>query len=586
MGAATPAGFIFRFGAFAADAATGRLYKGATRVPLRGKSFEVLLALLEQPGQVISRGQLRRRLWPEDVFVDFENNLNTAVARLREALSDTAARPKYIETVPRRGYRFIGQLSPPFSRTGKPPVRLVVLPLVNLSGDAAQERICDALTEDLIAEISALAPREIAVIARTTAMSYKSCPADIACIGRVLNVQFAVESSFRSAGQDFRLVVQLIRTSDQMHVWAQSYEAPLAHLARTKSAAARDIARQAGASSTEAPARRPVLPAAYQRYLQGRSHLVQLTADSMQRAAALFQEAVARDPQFALAYDSLSELCWWQGFLALVHPRDAFARGLWLAHRALELDPGLAETHALLGMYLKEIEYDWNEVRRAMERALELNPSSPMVRFRYALSGLMPHGRLQEAAAELERALDLDPLSVSIRMWLAQILHFSRDNERAGEEIATAIEMDRGLCWNYHVLGQIQLAQQRLPEALATFERAASLSGNHPIILGWMGMALARAGRAAEARALLESLLQAAASRYIPPTAFAWIHLGLGEADAAFQFMFDAIEQRDPIIIPLKSYWFFDPLREDPRYTLLVRKLRLDAPRGAPAATQ
>lgn len=586
MDAATPAGFAFRFGAFTADAATGRLYRGATRVPIRSKSFEVLLALLEQPGQVISREQLWRRLWPDDVFVDFENNLNTAVARLRAALNDTAARPKYIETVPRRGYRFIGQLSPPFSRTGKPPVRLVVLPLVNLSDDPAQERICDALTEDLIAEISALAPREIAVIARTTAMSYKTSPADIASIGRALNVQFALEGSLRSAGQGFRLVVQLIRTSDQMHAWAQSYEAPLAQLARTKFAAARDIARQAGASPAESPARRPAHPAAYQRYLQGRSHLVQLTSESMQRAASLFEEAIARDPEFALAYDSLSELCWWQGFLALVRPRDAFARGLWLAHRALETNPGLAETHALLGMYLKEIEYDWNEVRRAMERALELNPSSPMVRFRYALSGLMPHGRLQEAAAELERALDLDPLSVSIRMWLAEILHFARDNERAGAEIATAIEMDPGLCWSYHVLGQIQLAQQRLPEALATFQQAALLSGNHPIILGWMGMALALSGQAAEARALLDALRQAAASRYIPPTALAWIHLGLGEVDEAFQLTFDAIEQRDPIIVPLKSYWFFDPLREDPRYALLLRKLRLDAPLGEPAVTK
>ncbi len=427
-----------------------------------------------------------------------------------------------------------------------------------------------------------MAPRELAVIARTTAMFYRTGSADIARIGRDLNVHYAVESSLRVSGQDFRFVVQLIRTSDQMHVWAQAYEAPLAQLLRVKGDAAREIARQAGANPAEPPLRPAPDPAAYRLYLEGRFRMAQLTRESMTQAAALLEEAIARDPGFAPAYDALSELLWWQGFLALVHPREAFGRGLWLAHRAVEIDPGLAETHALLGMYLKEIEYGWHEVERQMRRALELNPSSSAVRFRYALSGLMPQGRLSEAAAELERALDLDPLSVQIRMWLAQILHFARDNERAERGIRTALQMDPGFCWNYHVLGQIQLALGRYPAAIGAFRQGAVLSGNHPIILGWLGMTLALCGEEREARALLESLRRAAAAAYIPPTSFAWIHLGLGEVDAAFRCMFDAVEQRDPIIVPVKSYWFFDPLRADPRYGELLRRLRLDGQPGRP----
>jgi|DewCreStandDraft_4_1066084.scaffolds.fasta_scaffold14416_3 TolB-like protein/DNA-binding winged helix-turn-helix (wHTH) protein/Tfp pilus assembly protein PilF len=582
MAAAVPPGCALRFAGFSVDPSTGRLYRGATRIPLRGKSFEVLLALLEQPGRVVTRDQLRRRLWPDDVFVDFENNLNTAVARLREALNDRAARPKYIETIPRRGYRFIGQLIPPLAGAGKGPVRLIVLPLANLSGDPSQDHFCDALTEDLIADLSAMAPRELAVIARTTAMFYRTCSADIARIGRELNVHYAVESSLRVSGQDFRFVVQLIRTSDQMHVWAQAYEAPLAQLLRVKSAAAREIARQAGANPAEPPPRPAPDPAAYRLYLEGRFRMAQLTRESMTQAAGLLEEAMARDPGFAPAYDALSELLWWQGFLALVHPREAFGRGLWLAHRAVEIDPGLAETHALLGMYLKEIDYGWDEVARQMQRALDLNPSSSVVRFRNALSGLMPHGRLSEATAELERALELDPLSVQIRMWLAQILHFARDNERAETEIHAALQMDPGFCWNHHVLGQIQLALGRYPAAIGAFRQGAALSGNHPIILGWLGMALAMCGGEAEARAVLESLRQAAAAAYIPPTSLAWIHLGLGEADAAFRCMFEAVEQRDPIIVPLKSYWFLDPLRADQRYGELLRRLRLDRRAGRP----
>jgi TolB-like protein/DNA-binding winged helix-turn-helix (wHTH) protein/predicted Zn-dependent protease len=583
MATASWPGCSIRFGDFGVDPATGRLYRRGVRIPIRGKSLELLLALIERPGQVVTREQLRRRLWPGDVFVDFDNNLNTAAARLREALHDPAARPKFVETVPRRGYRFIGRVdSPPAEPAGR-PIRLVVLPLLNLCGDPAQDYLCESLTEEIIFELATLAPRDLAVIARTTAMCFRSSTLDIARIGQTLNVEYAVESSLRLNGDSARLIVQLIRTADQMHVWSHAYDASLSDLLSLKSAAARDIAREAGVpppTTGATPARDPV---AYQRYLQGRFQLNKLTRDGLLRAGPLFEEAIARDPEFALAHDALSELIWWQGFLALTSPKEAFAKGVWPALRALEIDPNLAETHALLGMYLKETDYNWAEVQREMARALELNPSSPLVRFRYALSGLMPHGHLREAAAELERALELDPLSVNVRMWLAEMLHLARENGRAAEQIRLVIEMDPEFCWGHMTLGQIQLGQQRIAEAVATLHRAASLSGGHPIVVGWLGLALAHAGLAAEARALLESLRQAATGAYIPPTSLAWIHLGLNETSAAFEYMFEAVEQRDPILIPLKSYWFFDPLRQDARYAALLSKLHLDSP-PAPAS--
>lgn len=299
------------------------------------------------------------------------------------------------------------------------------------------------------------------------------------------------------------------------------------------------------------------------------------TREGLDRAKPQFEEAIARDPEFALAHDSLAELFWWEGFLGLTSPKEAFSKGVWAAMRVLEIDSGLAETHALLGMYRKEISYDWREVEREMAKALELNPASPVVRFRYALSGLMPSGRVREAAQELERVLELDPLSVNVRMWFVEMLHFAGENGRALEQARIVAEMDAGFWWGHMALGQILLALGRLEEGLGALRQAASLSGGHPIILGWLGMALGMAGEEREARAMLEGLERARGRVYIPPTSLAWIHLGLGETEEAFAWMDRAADERDPILIPLKNYWFFDPLREDPRYRALLRRLNL-----------
>lgn len=256
---------VIRFGEFSAELPTRRLFKRGVRVPLREKSFELLVALLERPGEVVTREELRRRLWPEGVFVDFENNLNTVAARLREALHEPAGRPRFIETVPRRGYRFTGTAAEAAGEREGGRIRLIVLPFLNLTGDAAQEYLSDSMTEELIAELAALAPGRLAVIARTTAMCYKGATQDIARIARSLAADYAVESSLRRSGGRARLIVQLIRASDQAHVWSQSYEAADEGLLAVKSAAAADVARALGIRGPEKkwPASRD--PVAYQR---------------------------------------------------------------------------------------------------------------------------------------------------------------------------------------------------------------------------------------------------------------------------------------------------------------------------------
>jgi tetratricopeptide (TPR) repeat protein len=243
--------------------------------------------------------------------------------------------------------------------------------------------------------------------------------------------------------------------------------------------------------------------------------------------------------------------------------------------RAIEIDNTRGETHALLGQFHKTIEYNWTEVEREMALALRLAPASPTVRVRYALSGLMPHGRLEEAVAELERALELDPLSFIARFWLGIMLLLSRRYDRAIEEQRKLLELDPSNWGAYFVTSGCYRYQGRFDEAVAAQRRAVELSGGSAHNLGWLGMALAEAGQTAEAREVLRRLHTTAATAYVPPTSYAWVHLGLGETDAAFPWLDRAVEECDQRMMPIKTYRFLDPIRSDPRFLRLLRRMNL-----------
>jgi TolB-like protein len=234
------------FDCFEADLASGQLYKRGVRIPLRAKSFQVLTSLLNRAGEVVTREELRRRLWSQEVFVDFDNNLNTAIARLREALGDSAERPRFIETLPKRGYRFLGTVTEAASSLETHPpkrARLLVLPFVNLSGDPSQEYFSDAMTDEIITALANLASDHLAVIARTTAMHYKGSRKEVARIARELGVQYVVEGGVRRADDQVGINVQLIQTSDQTHLFAQRYNAEMHDIFNLHSRIAEALAR-------------------------------------------------------------------------------------------------------------------------------------------------------------------------------------------------------------------------------------------------------------------------------------------------------------------------------------------------------
>jgi tetratricopeptide (TPR) repeat protein len=269
-------------------------------------------------------------------------------------------------------------------------------------------------------------------------------------------------------------------------------------------------------------------------------------------------------------------LYWYLGFFGFIQPKEAFSTGIWAALRAVEIDDTLAETHALVGMYRKELDYNWPEVHREMKRALELNSSSPTVRLRIALSALMPVGRLKESVEALKFVIESDPFSLFNRWWLAIMCYLARDNDHSLEQARFIIDLDPSYYAGHWVRGMICLDKGMLREAIAEFREAVTLSGNVPLMLGMLGWALGSAGELGEANAILDRLSEISRTAYVPPTCFAWIHLGLGNVDEAFTWMDRAIDARDPIIVPIKSFPFLDPLRTDQRFHALLRKMNLE----------
>ena len=519
-----------RFGGYEVDLEAGELRKRGVRIRLREKSFQVLALLLEHPAKVVTREELRRRLWPDDVFVDFGNNLNTAIARLREALGDSAEHPRFIETLPKRGYRFIASVSTPAA----PRARLLVLPLANLSGDPAQDYFSDAITEEIIGALAGLAPERLAVLARTTAMHYKGSPKDIAQIACELALDYVVEGSVRRAGNRIAISARLIQASDQTHLWTKRYDGELRDIFSIENAVVQAIAEQIGISAQRAFRRPTEDIEAYNLYIQGRYHLEKGNPpEALAKARQCLEQAVARDAQFALAYDALAEFHWTMGLMGLAPPKQTLSEGMFHVLRALEIDNTLAESHAMLGQYRKQVDFDWSEVHREMNRALQLDPVSPVVRLRNAVTGLMPHGRIEEAIGELELALESDPLCPLKRGWLGLMFWLGRQYEGGIEQGRLLIELDPVRFRGHFVIGLCSREMRLFEEAVAALRKAAELSGGAPMVEGWLGLALAERGNTAEARAMLERFRAIAPKAYVPPTSFAWIHFGLGDRTAS-----------------------------------------------------
>jgi TolB-like protein/DNA-binding winged helix-turn-helix (wHTH) protein/predicted Zn-dependent protease len=573
-------GPVIRFGLFEVDLRAGELRKNGRKVRLQEQPFQILATLLVHPGQVISRDEMRRRLWPDDTFVEFDHSLNTAIGRLREALGDSADNPRFIETPPRRGYRFIAPVErsevealsqkaaqrstvPPIGNpspngvkqryewrvataalviaaaigaglyvlrlhsaaplpTGPRKIMLAVLPFQNLSGDSRQDFASDAMTEEMITHLGRLAPQALGVIARISVMKDKNSTADVKATGRDLGVDYVLEGSVRRGPGQIDVTAQLIQTSDQTHLWAESYERPLTDLFTIE----RDMARHIAQSLTLQllPGREAALARAttvnteaYQAYLEASQHLAEGTEAGFKSAAASFARATVLDPNYALAYDGVARVYLRDADYHFISSDEALERARPAIDKALALDESLPASHVLLAEALHLANPRDAGIERADRRALELNPSSAVAHIAYALY-LREAQRYDQALTEGQEPVRLDPhapLSYVVTGWA--LLSMQR-REEAMREFGQALALDQnypaGLCF----LARTYSEQGRVQEAIGLLRKAIASAGREPKYLNALGNAYVQAGNRDEAQKILEELRQLSMKRYVDPT--------------------------------------------------------------------
>jgi eukaryotic-like serine/threonine-protein kinase len=454
---------------------------------------------------------------------------------------------------------------------------IAVLPFTNMSGVKEDDYLCEGLAEEIIDALTRIPG--LRVIARTSAFAVGRMGLDVREAGARLDVGTILEGSVRRAGPRVRVTAQLVSTSDGAHVWSERYDRELIDVLVLEDEIAQAIAARLRVELAGTGGRQPPAVAsaeAYTAYLEGRYCFARGTPDALAQAMACYERATSLDPGFALAYDSLAELYWYLGFFGNVPPRDAFAVSTFHALRALELDDGLAQTHALLGMLRKELDYNWPEVDRELRRARQLNPESPLVRLRYAISGLLPHGRVEEGLVEIEAMLRTDPLSLLVRWWGGIMAYLARRPEAMIAEGRHMIALDPHHFLGHWTLGVGMSEIGAWDDAVASMERSDELAGGSPFTTGFLAYVYGRAGRRQDTLRLLDRLAQMASAGYVPPSAFAMGHVGLGNWDAALDWLDKAIDARDPIVMPIKTFPFLDPIRGDARFQALLKKMRLE----------
>ena len=633
-------GPVYRFGVFELNLAARELRKHGVRIRLPGQPFSILSVLVAKPGEVVTREEIQQKLWTSDTFVDFDHSLNSAVKKLRAALGDSPENSRYIETVPRVGYRFVAPVeevarempSPGEARLGvglsEPPpsthvgfglrwpvaigivlglivtaggyiqwrngrlrakpvmvrTMLAVLPFENLTGDASQEYFSDGLTEEMIAQLGRLDPEHLGVIARTSVMNYKHGREQLEQISRELGVQYVLEGSVRRDSNKVRITSQLVRTKDQTRVWSQQYDRELSNLLALQGEIAQEIADeiqlalgegQQRVASTLKPVASPSSYEAYDLYLKGRYSWNKRTKDGFQQAAEYFQKAIAKDPNYARAYAGLADTFGLMSTWFLVPQNEFMPKARDAALKALRIDPSVAEAHTSLALVAENYDYDWQTAEREFRQAIQLDPGYGTAHQWYA-ECLSWQGRFEEASAESERARQLDPLSVIIARDHGTILYFSRQYDRAIEQFRAVREMDPDFP-RTGALIEAYVQKGQFADALAELEKLRTRAGTDELwYRSYLAYIFGRSGQQAQAMRALARVEHLA--RYLRPEQalpLVIAYVGTDRKDEAIALLQKGYADHSSLVISLKVEPYFDPLRSDPRFQDLLRKVGL-----------
>jgi TolB-like protein/DNA-binding winged helix-turn-helix (wHTH) protein/Tfp pilus assembly protein PilF len=612
-----PAVEIIRFGVFEFDLNGLQLYKAGVKIKLQEQPFRVLAFLVQRAGEVVTRDELRQRIWPTDVYGTFDQGLNNAIRKVREALGDSADNPRFVETIAKHGYRFIAPVSkeprPPTPlRSGHekknitlialsilavialvgwsiwrratrvtPPqdrVVLAVLPFDNLNRDPEQDFFSEGLTEEMIAQLGKLTPARLTVISRGSVAKYKGSSLPPKQIGQELHADYLLQGSVRRAADRVRITVQLIQAQDQTDRWAETYDRELKDILSLQDSVTRAVANQIRITltpeqETKLTNPRSLDPEAYESYLKGRYYWNKRNADALQKATTYFQHAVGRDPRYGAAYSGLADCnsgLAWHGFEA---PRDVLPKADAAALKAIEIDPASGEAHASLGL-VRLHRWEWSVAEAEFKRAIELNPHYANAHHWFG-DYLSARGRHDEALLEAQQALKLDPLNLMINTWVGLRYYQAREYDRAIEQSQETVDLDGNFAAGHLILGESYIQAGRQKEALAELQQAAKLSGDSPLYVAQVGVAQAKIGNKKEALEIIEQLQKTSAERYVSPYGMAQIYAALNDKEQTFKWLEIAYDGQAVWMSYLAVDPLFDAFHADARFQRLLRRLKL-----------
>jgi TolB-like protein/Flp pilus assembly protein TadD len=590
---------LYEFGPFQLDEAEHVLLREGKPVALTPKAFETLLVLVQNSGHVVEKEIIINAVWP-DTAVE-ENIVAVNVSLLRKTLGTGENGEQYIDNVPKRGYRFVSSVrdisheNNGFPKGSKPsqalsasapeedaaheePVSLAVLPFMNASNDASMDYLSDGMTESIINSLSQLT--SLRVMARSTVFRYKAREVDPQEIGNKLNVRAVLTGRVLQRGETLNIQTELVDVADGSQLWGEQYNLNFSDLFAVQEEIARVISEKllstlSGEQKKRLAKRYTESPEAYRIYLMGRFYWSKRTLEGLKKGVEYFQQAIDKDPNYALAYTGLADSYALLGSVeySALPPTEAMPKARAAAIKALEVDDALAEAHASVA-YVHIFDWHWYEAERAYRRAIELNPNYATAHHWYAMY-LGAMGRHDEALEEIELARELDPLSLPIGVGVGWHFFLTRQYHRAIEEYRKTLEMDPNFYMAHFLLGLAHEQESMFDEAIAAYQQAQALSHGHPLMIAAPGHAYAALGQRDEAQAVLDQLAQLAKRRYVSPYYIAAIYTGLGEKEQALAWLDQACESRSEGLIWLKVDPLFDSLRADARFADLLHRVGL-----------
>jgi len=586
----------YEFGVFRLNCSEKCLYQNGSPVNLTPKAVEILMLLVGQAGELVSKEVLIEKVWP-GTFVE-ENNLSQQISVLRKALGDA----EVIETVPRRGFRFripvkVVTSVPPgpgvWARRSwlalpvaglsaatwwalrkphyQPPI--AVLPFLNLTGSNDNDFLCDGFTEQVIDGLAKV--QGLQVLARTTAFKYRDQRVDIRQLGGKLGVAWILEGSIRRQGDTLRVTAQLVRAADAMHVWSETFERQVADLYQLQDYVTERVVLQIHVQRI--PRGRPRTAPdseAYLAYLRGRKAWKLGSPEGYQDAIRYFEEAIHRQPDFASAYAGLADTYWRSALWHSGLPEESYGRARKAVETALALDATAAEAHASKGQILLNYDFKPGEAERALKRAVELDPVNANAH--HWLSHVMiPQSRWQESRAYSETAIRYDPDDPNIRNHLGWHLYHAGQFEEGRQWTERVIEWRPTFSGAHYFLALIHIEMGDLRSAAASLQRALELAGRNPEYQGPFGYVMGRLDNPVAAREVHRELKEESLQRYVSPRSLALVALGLGEIDETFRQLEMAAEQHSSLMVNLRVDPIFASLRNDRRFHQIVRRCGL-----------